>query len=164
MTISRIQGEFLQKLTFCSISFRWTNPFLHSGVAGRPLDASVDLTTSGQTGHGAGGCGDAWDTEDEVGGGGGGGPADAVGATAGRHGDAGAEDGSHSAAEMVRFHPADADEEAEEDVGGACGRGEGLELLERERLLEAVATFVAEEAGRAARRGENHGCVVCERN
>ena len=28
----RIQGEFLQKLTFCTISFRWTNPFLHSGV------------------------------------------------------------------------------------------------------------------------------------
>ena len=31
-TKSRIQGEFLQKLTFCTISFGWTNPFLHCGV------------------------------------------------------------------------------------------------------------------------------------
>ena len=32
LTTPRIHGEFLQKLTFCTISFRWTNPFLHSGV------------------------------------------------------------------------------------------------------------------------------------
>ena len=31
-----IQGESLQKLTFCTISFRWTNPFLHSSVEGAP--------------------------------------------------------------------------------------------------------------------------------
>ena len=34
LTKSRIQGEFLQKSTFCTISFRWTNPFLHFGVVG----------------------------------------------------------------------------------------------------------------------------------
>ena len=32
LTKSQIQGEFLQKLTICTISFRWTNHFLHSGV------------------------------------------------------------------------------------------------------------------------------------
>ena len=30
LTRSRIQGEFLHKLTFCTVSFRWTNLFLHS--------------------------------------------------------------------------------------------------------------------------------------
>ena len=35
LTKTQIQGESLQKLTFCSISFRWTDPFLHSGVVGQ---------------------------------------------------------------------------------------------------------------------------------
>ena len=53
MTKSQILGVFLQMLTFRTILFRWTNPFLYSGVAGGEDRRGLDGVDQGARARGA---------------------------------------------------------------------------------------------------------------